>query len=661
MPKAHRRWVPLLLLLAAPARAEKPQAPQPFRIETARVTLLLVDVYPVDDQGRPIEGLTREDFTVFLNGKQWPISSVDDLCGKATVPGAQPPAPDTSPGGRIAPPSETPAASPDPLRIALYIDFSQLQVGGRAHALEEAKRWVKDDMHPGDLVTLAAYSTSSGFRTLAAFTSDKARLLRAIDAASGDLSLVDPFPTFRDQRMNECALNKYTCAPHAWSEYEQGSRSRQALENFTQSLGFLPGRKMVLYFNQNANTYPGRFYIVDGRPAISQDHDMKFKSLGTVATDARAVIYPAFVGNYTDGITAEEAERTGFELARYTGGRHNKGLAQLAELTREARLRAGCLYRIALEPPKDSERGLRYTVRVFMRGHVIEDELRMRTLSPHDLWLKTARSALANPAFATALPVSAGITPIAAVKKEWTLEVQVAVDLDAVLPLPLGERVRRAWEVGGFLLRDEGKGKWDLFGTFETSTPKDEPSNLTAVHRKTFSSMPPGEYHFAAYVRDTTLNVFGAADAWMRLPDPREEGGVAGPVLTTPHARQISLTLPLMSESTGTSSVHPQITEGVIPVKLTSVDPVEPIVLSTWICNGGAALSQGDPPRFLTIEGVPFRKFPAPEISPAGDCTRVDDVIREKREVGHFGYQFAQFPRAKVEFDVANPLNPRSP
>jgi hypothetical protein len=121
--------------------------------------------------------------------------------------------------------------------------------------------------------------------------------------------------------------------------------------------------------------------------------------------------------------------------------------------------------------------------------------------------------------------------------------------------------------------------------------------------------------------------VFGAAEAWIHLPDPREQGGVAGPILTTPHTRQISLTLPLMSESAGTSSVHSEVTEGVVPVKLTSVDPVEPIVLSTWVCHGGAALSLGDPLRLLTLEGIPFRKFPAPEMSPAGDCTRIDDVI----------------------------------
>ena len=93
-PKVHGGLAFLfLLLLITPARAEQPQVPHPFGIETTRVTLLLVDVYPVDDEGRPIEGLTRKDFTVFLNNKSWPISSVDNLCGEAGVPEAEPPAP----------------------------------------------------------------------------------------------------------------------------------------------------------------------------------------------------------------------------------------------------------------------------------------------------------------------------------------------------------------------------------------------------------------------------------------------------------------------------------------------------------------------------------------------------------------------------------------
>src|SRR2546426_3989424 len=49
-------------------------------VETTGVTLTLLDVEVADKEGKPLRGLGKEDFHVSLNGKDWPLYSVDDLC-----------------------------------------------------------------------------------------------------------------------------------------------------------------------------------------------------------------------------------------------------------------------------------------------------------------------------------------------------------------------------------------------------------------------------------------------------------------------------------------------------------------------------------------------------------------------------------------------------
>ena len=59
------------------------------------------------------------------------------------------------------------AGDPDvsPRRYILYFDFSQLQLDGRARAVEEAKRWV-NSMEPVDEAMVVAYATAAGLRKL---------------------------------------------------------------------------------------------------------------------------------------------------------------------------------------------------------------------------------------------------------------------------------------------------------------------------------------------------------------------------------------------------------------------------------------------------------------------------------------------------------------
>lgn len=62
------------------SRTPDPATPRSGLVETTGVSLTLLDVEVVDKDGKPMPGLGKDDFRVWLNGKEWPLYSVDDLC-----------------------------------------------------------------------------------------------------------------------------------------------------------------------------------------------------------------------------------------------------------------------------------------------------------------------------------------------------------------------------------------------------------------------------------------------------------------------------------------------------------------------------------------------------------------------------------------------------
>ena len=209
--------VALLGLVAGPqSGAQDPSPLATDLVERTGARLMLLDVTVTDKQGNPVHDLTKADFRVKLNGKTWPISSVDDLCdcperqiaelGERDETGNLAATPETT---REAPSDDRTEAAvrstaKDTVRFVLYFDFSQLAIDGRVFAVEEARRWVVETMQSSDEVMVVAYTSRHGTRTLSRFTRDKQALLEVIDAAYSDPTLVDDFPMARRNRIEAC-------------------------------------------------------------------------------------------------------------------------------------------------------------------------------------------------------------------------------------------------------------------------------------------------------------------------------------------------------------------------------------------------------------------------------------------------------------------------
>lgn len=170
-----------LLLLCAqagpPVVAQPPRAPgtppatgeqSVFRVTS---TLVQVDASVTDRAGNPVTGLTPADFDVFQDGMRQEIVSVSYI---STSPGTD------SLEARAAPrsPRRSGPLTQEEVRrtIVLMVDDLGLSFESMAAVRDALRRFVREQLQPGDLVALCR--TSGGFLQ---FTSDRRLLLAEVE------------------------------------------------------------------------------------------------------------------------------------------------------------------------------------------------------------------------------------------------------------------------------------------------------------------------------------------------------------------------------------------------------------------------------------------------------------------------------------------------
>ncbi len=659
--------VALLVALAAPAGDEPP-----LRIgleEEASVELTLVDVEVVDAQGRPVRGLTKDDFSVTLNWKSWPVYSVDDLCSCEEAPPVAVVAdvqegPGT-PRLTTAPPVAQPPPA-DPSRFVLYFDFSQLQADGRDRAASEAKRWIGESLRRGDEAEIVTYGTDQGVKERCPFTSDRRKLLAGVDAAQSDPKSFEAWPSFLKNRMCECSMldrlcpnNPPICPVYAVDDYFRNRRSLEALRGFLESLGETPGRKAVLYFNQNGILKPG---IVYGQPEQKGGDDtFLLDDVASVATSSRARVYPITTGDALDPdarLVTTAAANLGANLADGTGGRYNHGLMDLRALM-DFVARAGCcIYRVAVRPPEGASRRA-YQLRVAVRGKEVPWLYRIRFENEIDRWLKRARGVLRNPTGARDLPVAAALVPVLAGDGRWKVSVQVALDADAMTYLPAAAGREAQWQVGALLHGEGSDESWEMLGVSRIRRKGEAQPAAAVVHKRELEGLHAGRFRLAAFVRDENTGLFGGAEAEIELPRAGS-GRIAGPVILRSPRKFYMAALPALAGKAMTRSSVSEVREEAVPMRAAPLATGDSLVVETWLCPGAES---GPPPvRFVSKDGVPIFRFEPQTPTPAGRCGRFTDAIDTRRlGAGSYTYHFrwnrpgdAELEEGEAAFEISN-------
>jgi VWFA-related protein len=275
-----RRTV-LALLCSAVLLAQQPGDIPVFKSDT---NLVVITVFAKDKDGRPVRGLTKEDFTVLENGKPQSISvfefqNLDDpdavRADRAVVA-----APGTDAPG--APAATTPA--PDsPLKyrdrrlIILYFDWSSLAEADQVRALDAGKEFVRKQMTPADLVSIATFG--SVMKIEEEFTGDKDRLIAR-------LGKIQPgaFSELSADAATEEITDQDSAFQADMTEFNIFNTDRKlgALEDLASKLRNLPEKKSIIFFSS-------------GVSRTGMENESQLRSAINAAVRANVSFYPVDV------------------------------------------------------------------------------------------------------------------------------------------------------------------------------------------------------------------------------------------------------------------------------------------------------------------------------------------------------------------------------
>ena len=265
-----KRLLVLIALAAAlPLAAQKKNAePEPPKlVERIDVRIIDVDVVVTDRRGNPVTGLTKDDFEIYENGVQKPITNFYEVEGRK--------AKNLAVEGVAS--SETPAAEAPPeqinenlkRKIIFYVDNLSLAPFNRNRVFQQMKEFVQKVMRPGDEAMIATYNRSMKIRV--PFTRDPNQLLSMIDAISKESGLgvasKSEWKQVQDQIRD---ANSYDDAmaiarSYASSNEHDLRQSVASLNGLLTTLAGVEGKKILVLTSEGFPMQPGReaFYMID--------------------------------------------------------------------------------------------------------------------------------------------------------------------------------------------------------------------------------------------------------------------------------------------------------------------------------------------------------------------------------------------------------------
>lgn len=203
-------------LLVGPAAAQNaPPEEVPPLVEEISVEVVNVDVVVTDDKGRPVTGLTADDFVVYEDGEERPVSNFFSFRnGGLLLDGEE----------RV---EERENRWPDNRmrrRMAILFDNNSLEKRDRQRAIEQMERFVLEQFDGTYEWAVIAYDEH--LQLMQPFTSDKTTVLGALGRV-GDL----PIPVRRRRASDATMLEQIPVMSRA--DFRRG---RRGIDQITQEL-----------------------------------------------------------------------------------------------------------------------------------------------------------------------------------------------------------------------------------------------------------------------------------------------------------------------------------------------------------------------------------------------------------------------------------------
>lgn len=297
--------------------------------DTVDVQVVNLTVHVTDGKGRPVTGLTKDDFRLFVDGRPVPIANfyaaTAETAGDARTAGRwEAGAPEEARPEPAAPEGDTRElpGSPDRVNLVFYIDNFNLRPPDRNRVLTALERFVRQEVPPGIRMMLVTYDHSLHVRQ--DLTTDEEAILDAAFEVRG-LSGLAPGTDHRRRRAID-EIEKADSESEALMAVEAYADERRveltlpmrALADFMEPLGGLPGRTVVVHVS---NGLPNRiadelFFLADVRypragarlRGFLYDMGSVYKKIVNAANTAGVSFYTLDAGGLTsfDSLSAAE-------------------------------------------------------------------------------------------------------------------------------------------------------------------------------------------------------------------------------------------------------------------------------------------------------------------------------------------------------------------
>ena len=356
-PFTVKRFLIAAAVLAATAVSaqQNPTGEVPKLSESIDVRVINVDVVVTDKKGNPVTGLTKDDFLLYENGVEKPISNfyeVNNMKGLPTAPKAV----DANPSPSLPKPVRVDEIPENQKRrIIIYIDNLSLAPFNRNRVFKQMKEFIATVMRPGDEAMLATFNRSMKVRV--PFTRDPVQIQTTLDIILGEsamgLSNKSERKQAEDQIKDAQSYSEALATARTYSESVENDlrQSEEALTGLMTTLAGVEGKKVLVLTSEGFPMQPGRevFAFLDETAreknwtngTSSMLEGMSFDSherIRGIAKTANAngitmyTIHAAGLGADNEN-SAENARPTSFNVSQTALMNSTDSMMMMAELT----------------------------------------------------------------------------------------------------------------------------------------------------------------------------------------------------------------------------------------------------------------------------------------------------------------------------------------
>jgi VWFA-related protein len=533
-----------LLLTLSLLSAAAPSEQQSDYLIHVQSELVLVNVTVRDKNGKFVQGLKPENFTILEDNKPQKVISFDvenvDAVPPSDVAQAKPLA--GSPSAALPPTAAPDGASQlaaqfkDRRLIVLFFDLSAMEPDEIDHAVTSAEHYVDAQMAPADLVSIV--SLDSSLQVNQDFTTDRALLKKQLEQFSSGGG-----QGFEEGTTGTTEGTPDTGQPFTADDTEYNifntDRRLEALRSVAEKLSYVQQKKSLIYFSSgmdrtgieneselraavNAAVRSNMaIYTMDmrGLQALLAGGEAQNASLRGVSAYSGQATLNALNSNFT-------TQETLVTLASDTGGRAFLDSNDFSKIFKGVQQDTSTYYLLGYHSTNPARDG--HYRRIVVKSNLpgVKIEYRRGYYAPADFKHSTPddkerqlEEELASELAATDLPLYLGVAYFRLESNKFFVPISLVVPGSQIPFVRSSDRDKATLDVIGMVLDSEHHPLNRIRDTVKLAVSSSTEVQKKNVQYDTGMSLLSGKYHLKFVVRENQTGRMGSFEADIDVPD----------------------------------------------------------------------------------------------------------------------------------------------